>query len=166
MAQTYHSGGCHSHSGGCQCGAVRYKIEGEFGRAGICHCRMCQKAFGSWGAALVTLPLANLTWTRGAPAEFHSSPIVARGFCKDCGTPLYMQEQGDPRYDLAIGSLDNPNAVGALTEQIGLESKVAWFDTLHTLPGHSTQDDRSPEDLALLVSRQHPDHDTDVWPPK
>jgi hypothetical protein len=33
-------------TGGCQCGAVRYRIEGDLGRASICHCRMCQKAFG------------------------------------------------------------------------------------------------------------------------
>ena len=39
-------------SGGCQCGAVRYSITVEYGKAGICHCRMCQKAF----ALLHTLP--------------------------------------------------------------------------------------------------------------
>ena len=32
------------HTGGCQCGAVRFRIEGALGRASICHCRMCQKA--------------------------------------------------------------------------------------------------------------------------
>ena len=135
------------------------------GSAGICHCRMCQKAFGSWGAALVTVPMTSLTWTRGQPAEFRSSPIVARGFCKNCGTPLYMQEQDSPDYDIAIGTLDDPNAVGAFTNQVGVESKVAWFDTLHALPQKTTGNDRRPEDLAKLVSRQHPDHDTEVWPP-
>ena len=160
------SGGCLSISGGCQCGAVRYKIEGALGDAGICHCRMCQKAFGSWGAALVTVPIKNLTWTRGQPAEFRSSPVVARGFCKDCGTPLYMQENGHTLYDVAIGTLDDPNAVGAFSGQVGVESKVAWFDTLHSLPQKSTDNDRTPEDLAKLVTRQHPDRDTDVWPPR
>ena len=35
------------HEGGCQCGAVRFSV-GRLGRGSICHCRMCQKAFGSF----------------------------------------------------------------------------------------------------------------------
>ncbi len=83
------------HSGGCQCGAVRYRIDGPFGRAGICHCRMCQKAFGSWGAALVIDPDgATVTWTRGERLDL---PLIvhrrSRGFCKECGTPLYHEAE-------------------------------------------------------------------------
>ena len=42
-----------SHSGGCQCGAIRFRAS-RFGRSSICHCRMCQKAFGGIFGALVT----------------------------------------------------------------------------------------------------------------
>ncbi len=34
-------------TGGCQCGAVRFRAE-RLGSATICHCRMCQKAFGGF----------------------------------------------------------------------------------------------------------------------
>ena len=57
-------------TGGCQCGAVRFRIA-RLGRASICHCRMCQKAFGSFFGPLVTAK--GLEWTRGAPARFESS---------------------------------------------------------------------------------------------
>jgi ribosomal protein S18 acetylase RimI-like enzyme len=151
-------------SGGCQCGAVRYRFEGgEPGRAELCHCRMCQKAGGNWGLALVRLDADKLVWTRGRPREFRSSPIVGRGFCERCGTPLYMREDGDPHYGITIGSLDDPNAApprGA----VGVESKLHWFDTLAALPGRRTDEDRAPEDLAKLTSLQHPDHDT-RWGP-
>ncbi len=40
-------------TGGCQCGAVRFACE-SLGRASLCHCRMCQKAFGSYFAPLAT----------------------------------------------------------------------------------------------------------------
>jgi hypothetical protein len=153
-----------THSGGCQCGAVRYRITGPFGRAGICHCRMCQKAFGSWGAPLVSVPATQVEWTREAPAEFRSSAIVARGFCRRCGTPLFMREDSHPDYDIAIGTLDDPNWVRP-DEQVGIESKVTWFDSMVTLPAHSTADERTPEDLVKLKTLQHPDHDTDRWPP-
>jgi hypothetical protein len=131
--------------------------------AGICHCRMCQKAFGSWGAALVSVPEARLTWTRGKPGEFRSSAIVARGFCRDCGTPLYMKEDGFPDYEMAIGSLDNPELAPPST-QVGIESELSWFGTLASLPRKRTEDDRTPEDLKKLKSLQHPDHDTETWP--
>jgi hypothetical protein len=151
-------------TGGCQCGAVRYLIVGEFGKSGICHCRMCQKAFGNFGAALVKVAANALAWTRGRPGEFRSSAIVARGFCAACGTPLYMREDGDQNYEIAIGSLDDPDAIAPLTEQSGVESKRAWFDAMSGLPARMTSDCRSPDDLVRLRSLQHPDHDTEHWP--
>ena len=152
------------HTGGCQCGAIRYRFEGELGDAGICHCRMCQKAFGSWGAPLVSLAAAGLTWTRGRPAEFRSSSIVARGFCSACGTPLYMHDDEDPNYEMAIGSLDRPDDAPP-SHQVGVESELKWFKGLRDLPRAKTSDYNSPEQLKRYASLQHPDHDTEVWPP-
>jgi hypothetical protein len=151
-------------SGGCQCGAIRFHVEGALGRAGICHCRMCQKAFGSWGAALVSVPASNLSWTRGKPSVFRSSAIVARGFCSRCGTPLYMREDGDANFELAIGAFDEPSSVGPLAEQEGVESRVSWFRDMHLLPEQTTSETRTRQNLAKLKSLQHPDHDTDHWP--
>ena len=51
------------------------------GRASICHCRMCQKAFGSFFGPLVTAK--GLEWTRGGPTHFQSSNVVKRGFCAE-----------------------------------------------------------------------------------
>jgi hypothetical protein len=152
-----------SYSGGCQCGAVRYRFEGAPGDSGICHCRMCQKAGGNFGLALVSLPIAGLTWTRGRPAEFRSSPIVARGFCSACGTPLYMLEDGWAIYEVTLGSLDEPDRI-APTHQVGIESERRWFHTMASLPAKRTDEDRTPEDLKRLTSLQHPDHDTRSWP--
>ncbi len=153
-----------SRSGGCQCGAVRFKIDGPLGKAGICHCRMCQKAFGNFGAALVTVAALDLAWTRGEPAVFRSSAIVSRGFCPRCGTPLFMREDGDLNYEMAIGALDDPDAIAPMTEQSGVESKVGWFDAMHLLPQQATADYRSAGDLERLKSLQHPDYDTETWP--
>lgn len=149
-------------AGGCQCGAVRFACEG-LGRASICHCRMCQKAFGNAFAPLVTA--RGLVWTRGAPAWFQSSNKVRRGFCAACGTPLaYAFDGFEP--ELAICAFDDPAAIAPVI-QVGLESKLPWCDTLSALPT------RSPESAAkaaavfsAIVSFQHPDHDTPAWPEK
>ena len=148
------------HSGGCQCGKIRYRYSGELLDPSICHCRMCQKAFGSWGAALVMMMSDHLTWTRATPGIFRSSSIVERGFCKDCGTPLYMREDGDSHYEVAIGTLDDPSNIPPLSRQSAVESRVSWFSTMHLLPEEKMTDYRTTEDLIKLKSFQHPDRDT------
>jgi hypothetical protein len=154
------------YSGGCQCGRLRFHAEAPLGKADFCHCRMCQKAFGAAGAALVSVPLAQFTWTRGAPATFRSSAIVDRGFCPACGTPLSMFEDGDDHIELAVGAFDEADRVGPFRSQIGIESRVSWFNTLHVLPEARTEEQRTPEDLRKLRSLQHSDHDTESWPPR
>ena len=52
-------------TGGCQCGAVRYRVDQALDNAHVCHCRMCQKASGNY-----FLPLA-----RTAKAKFDRDTI-------------------------------------------------------------------------------------------
>ena len=40
------------HTGGCQCGAVRYAAYAPLNHSHFWHCRMCQKAVGNLFAAL------------------------------------------------------------------------------------------------------------------
>ncbi len=147
-------------AGGCQCGAVRFRI-GRLGRATVCHCRMCQKAFGSFFGPLVTAH--EIEWTRGAPKRFASSDKVQRGFCAACGTPL-TYEYGGP-VEIAIGALDNPE-VAPPTRQLNPADKVSFFEALCTLPLRRPEDQPEAEAFkASLTSYQHPDHDTAQWPP-
>ena len=81
-------------TGHCLCGAIRFRVEGVLKDSSICHCRMCQKAFGAYYAPLVSTRGADLTWTRGRPKTFRSSNFVLRGFCENCGTPLTYRHPG------------------------------------------------------------------------
>ena len=145
-------------TGGCQCGALHYKITAPFENPHICHCRMCQKAFGNYFAALVGTKKWGLHWTKGQPAVFRSSEAAQRGFCKHCGTPLTFAYDDADRIAIAIGSLDHPDMVTP-ARSYGIEGQLPAFATLHTLPGTRTEDDVPPEDIAKLKSRQHPDRD-------
>lgn len=151
-------------TGGCQCGAVRFRIEGVLGDASVCHCRMCQKAFGGFYAPLVSVRDAELTWTRGAPAYFQSSNAVQRGFCSKCGTPLtYEAPDG---IALAIGAFDHPEVIIPKI-QWGVEAKLPYVDGIPRLPQKDTlADANAVHFLRDLRSFQHPDHDTAEWPPR
>ena len=149
------------HSGGCQCGAVRFRAS-RFGRSSICHCRMCQKAFGGLFGALVTAH--DLEWTRGSPRRFASSNKARRGFCPDCGTPLTFETDG--RTEIAVGAFDDPSVVPP-TIQVNPADKALFFDGICALPTRKDGAEPNAEAFkASVVSLQHPDHDTTQWPPE
>ena len=127
------------YSGGCQCGAVRFRVEGALGDASICHCRMCQKAFGNFYAPLVSVRGAKLDWTRGEPKYFQLvEPRRRAASARDCGTPLtYEAPDG---MALAIGAFDDPAAI-APTIQWGTEAKLPYVDDIPALPGEDTMAD-------------------------
>lgn len=156
-----------SVSGGCQCGAVRYHADVMLDNAHICHCRMCQKAVGNVFAALVAAPNEALQWTRGKPSVFKSSDHAIRGFCRKCGTPLFYRSLDNDRINLTIGSLDRPERF-APKAQVGTESRLSWFERLAALPDEGATGAGGEEFWAASIrrsNRQHPDRDTDEWPP-
>lgn len=152
-------------SGGCQCGAVRYRFTEQPSGAHICHCRMCQKAFGAFYAPLVGGPRDSFEVTRGFLTVFQSSDQAERGFCAKCGTPLTFNYIDGDHMSVSIGSLDDPEAFPPI-DQHGVEARVTWVNQLGALPDRPTTEAEHPERAAFIKStnHQHPDHDTDRWP--
>ncbi|MDI6837078.1 MAG: GFA family protein [Rhizobiaceae bacterium] len=155
------------HSGGCQCGAVRYRIASELGYPHICHCRMCQKAGGNFFMAFTGTRNEDFLLTRGEPSWFRSSDPCGRGFCAKCGTPLFFKTAGSPYISVTIGSLDDPEACTPVSQD-GVESKVSYFDRLFGLPERETDRSDLPGGTASVgrSNHQHPDNDTAAWPPR
>jgi hypothetical protein len=117
---------------------------------------MCQKAFGSYFAPLAGVPLGDFAWVKGTPGIFKSSDAVERGFCRDCGTPLFFRYVDKNRISVSLGSLDEPARLPPV-RQYGVESRLPFLATLTTLPGTRTEDEVPPEHMARYKSRQHPD---------
>lgn len=100
-------------TGGCLCGAVRYRGTAEPVMAGHCHCRDCQKSTGGAMASLLAVPADSLAIT-GKPKYFsvkgESGQSVDRGFCPDCGTPLISKAGALPGVVfIKAGTLDDPS---------------------------------------------------------
>ena len=96
-------------SGGCLCGGVRYRIDGECRQVVNCHCENCRRTHGHYAAytavdksALTLLASASLTWYHDA------SPDTWRGFCNRCGASLFWDMRDErERISVAAGSLDD-----------------------------------------------------------
>jgi len=98
-----------SFSGGCLCGGVRYRIDGDCRDIICCHCENCRRTHGHFAAytavqqsALTLLSQDTLRW-------YHDeSPDTWRGFCERCGASLFWDARdGAERISVAAGSLDD-----------------------------------------------------------
>ena len=146
-------------TGGCQCGAVRFRTSGKLGLPSICHCRMCQKQFGGLFSALVTAPDEGMEWTRGEPSYFQSSVNIERGFCKNCGTPMTYRHPGG--LELAIGTFDERSDL-APQIQVNYDARIPWVETIFDQRIHKEPDFYARQEA--IISFQHPDYDTAIWP--
>ena len=146
-------------TGGCQCGAIRFRISGKIGRPSICHCRMCQKAFGGFFGPLVSAPPDGVEWTRGEPTYFQSSVNIDRGFCSNCGTPMTYRHPGG--LEIAIGTFDDRSDL-APKIQVNHASRLPWVETIFEQPIHDDPSYYTRQEK--IISFQHPDHDTANWP--
>jgi hypothetical protein len=122
-------------TGGCQCGAVRYRYDGVLGGAlGMvtqCHCSQCRKAQGG-PAAVAPASAHALTFTEGRSLirEYESSPGKFRAFCERCGSPLYSRRTERPDVmRLRLGALDNPPPNLRIEAHIFFDDRAAWEDS-------------------------------------
>lgn len=118
--------------GGCLCGAVRYRIEGEPQAALVCHCTHCQKQSGSAfstiiGVAQDAISIEGETRSYGDAGE--SGKAVERIFCGTCGSPLVSKVEVSPGMVwVKAGTLDDPDAFSPAMH-IWTRSKQCWVQT-------------------------------------
>jgi hypothetical protein len=123
-------------TGGCACGAVRYRLASAPFDAGWCHCRTCQLNSGSPAMAFATVPVADMVFERGENliGQFASSDFGHRRFCTCCGTPLLMVEDEAPAtLDFSLATLDDPDAVPP-GFHIFYASHIGWAPAGDDLP--------------------------------
>ena len=123
-------------TGGCLCGAVRYRLASEPFDAGWCHCRTCQLNSGAPAMAFASVAVDDWQIEQGEPRRVRSSSFGHRLSCGTCGTPLAMRVDHQPAtVDFSIATLDDPGRI-APAFHIFWASKVAWFNPGDHLPRH------------------------------
>jgi len=126
-------------TGGCLCGAVRWRALYGARLVHHCHCGMCRRWTGAAFATLAWFPRDAIVWTGQAPASFRASPIAVRTHCAACGTPLSLAYDARDDIALTVGSMDDPGAVRP-SHHYGVEGRLPWADIGAALPAKATRE--------------------------
>ena len=123
--------------GGCLCGGVRYKVDfaadhdwkkavrpllhqhlifitNNPRKPSTCQCTQCRKNSGALVYYLHAVQASELTWlSKSTLGEYQSSAGCLRGFCNNCGSPLFWRkDQKDAEVELAVGTFDEEYLLG------------------------------------------------------
>ena len=116
-------------TGGCLCGAVRYRATAQPIVTRVCWCRVCQYVGAGSGTVNVCFPSAAVS-TEGVLQDYEltadSGNRMHRRFCPACGTHVFTASEARPHLVFVrVGTLDDPEiAQPAMT--IWTESAPSW----------------------------------------
>jgi hypothetical protein len=117
-------------TGGCNCGAVRYRVEGAPLVVAACHCTQCRRQSGAAYSVNLVVRAKTMTvegdlasWT---DTDTESGTPLARQYCASCGSPIRSAPSAAPGiFALKAGTLDDP-APFAPTLHLWTASKLPW----------------------------------------
>jgi hypothetical protein len=129
-------------TGGCACGAVRFRIGKPIYGMAVCYCRECQRASGGGPNYVVLAPREAFEVTSGEPRRHRvtadSGNPIARAFCGTCGSPLWSETtDGTPWLPVKAGALDDPSDL-AVTSTLFTGAAQPWHllhDGVRTFEG-------------------------------
>jgi len=117
--------------GGCDCRAVRYRMESPPLFVHCCHCRWCQRETGAAFALNAMIEADRVTLLEGAPEVVNTPSNSGKGQkiarCPDCRIALWSNYAGagDLLRFVRVGTLDEPDRLPP-DIHIFTESKQPW----------------------------------------
>ena len=94
-------------TGGCACGELTFRAQGEPTRVGLCHCMTCRKASGSAFGAFAIFPAERVAIE--GPVGSWAAGDTRRCFCPVCASRVFSRT-GD-EIEIGLGAFDEPNRV-------------------------------------------------------
>jgi hypothetical protein len=120
--------------GGCECGAVRYRVVDAFLYAANCHCSRCRAATGSAFKAFAGIEREKLEVVQGRDSLLvYGDDDLNHTRCGVCGSLLFSVVREGAYVHVALGSLADAPAIRP-TEHIFVASKAPWFEITDDLP--------------------------------
>ncbi len=124
--------------GGCNCGAVRYRLTGDPLAVAVCHCSNCRRQSGSAFSVNVIVRGDAMHMTGDVATwedpDTESGRPVLRQFCATCGSPIRSLSAASPKVAIVkAGTADDP---GRFTPSIHVwtSSALPWVNIPADLP--------------------------------
>lgn len=97
-------------SGGCLCGAIRYRVGGPLREVVFCHCSRCRRTHGHF-AAYTACARADLELLEARGLRWYESDERRRGFCAECGASVFWEREESPTVSISAGTVDEPTGL-------------------------------------------------------
>lgn len=127
-------------TGGCLCGAVRYRLTEKPVWSHNCHCSRCRKSGGGAFASNLFFPLDALSYTTGEELlrsfKVPEAERFTHVFCSRCGSTLPFRNEARGLAGVPMGTLDDDPGLGPRAH-IFVDSKAPWFAITDDLPQHT-----------------------------
>ena len=115
-------------TGSCLCGAVHYEVNGKLREVVNCHCSLCRKHHGHFGAYTAAEKHDVKIFNNKKQLKWYRSPgkLAQRGFCKNCGSSLFWDLDNSEELSITAGSLEQPTGLQTTTE-IYVRNKADYY---------------------------------------
>ena len=122
-----------SVTGSCNCGGVKYSVDGTLRPVSACHCGQCQKQTGLYYAA-TNANDADLTIEDSSTLKWYAaSDFAKRGFCGECGSALFWKHNDSDNTSILAGTLDGDAGI-MIDRHIFVADKGAFYEITDDLP--------------------------------
>ena len=124
--------------GGCQCGAIRYRLLRAPVALYSCHCKHCQKQSSSAFGLSMWMERDAIEFSGAKPRIFHTHGDSGRekhcAFCENCGTRIYhaggaTRTAGSEALSIKAGTLDDTSRIMP-TCHLWMKSAQSWITPL------------------------------------
>jgi hypothetical protein len=137
--------------GGCQCGALRYRVTAPPLMVYNCHCTNCQRIGGGAFSTPATLLESDFAFVAGEPRAIEWTSDAGNGrfgwFCASCGSRIaHGARPSNGILSLRTGTLDDRSWVAPVGD-IWTQSAQPWV----TLSSERLRFEKQPGDYTALI---------------
>ena len=121
--------------GHCECGRVRYEVDGDIEDFSHCHCSQCRRLHGAAYATFAGVARERFRYVAGEAdiKVYASSEFNDRIFCGECGSSILVDTKREPEFVyLSMSTVEgDPPRPAGYHQFVG--SKAPWHEIVDDL---------------------------------